>query len=82
MITSDRALVTHLSFVVVAVAATLIPTSVSFVADGVIAAFDDYRSLRLTTAASFLVMTISFIVVIAVTKEITYQRYGSPLSCG
>jgi putative MATE family efflux protein len=78
LITSDQTLVTNLSFVIVAVAATLVPTAVSFVADGVIAAFDDYRSLRITAAASFAVMTLSFIVVIAVTKQITYHTIWIP----
>ena len=78
VITSDKTLVTYLSFVIVAVAITLVPTAISFVADGVIAAFDDYRSLRITTAASFAVMTLAFIVVIAVTKEITYHTIWIP----
>ncbi len=78
VITSDKTLVSYLSFVIIAVAVTLAPTAVSFVADGVIAAFDDYRSLRITTAASFAVMVLSFTVVVAVTKKVTYHTIWIP----
>ena len=78
VITSDKKLVAYLSFVIFAVCLTLAPTAVSFVADGVIAAFDDYRSLRVTTAVSFAVMAISFAGVIATTNTVSYRTIWIP----
>ncbi|MDA8197534.1 MAG: MATE family efflux transporter [Actinomycetota bacterium] len=78
LITPDKKLIAHLSYVIVAVAISLAPTAVSFVADGIIAAFDDYRALRVTTAASFFVMAISFTVIIATVGEVTYRSIWIP----